>query len=444
VRISLARAAAAIFLALGLLFVGSGVLPATASSPMTATEGVNVRSGPSTTTKIVGGLYRGQTVNAISNSKGWVKITYAGKDGYVSAKYLVKGGDLPSTGKVNAGVVKSTTTAVNLRKGPGLSYDVIKVLKQGTRVTLTGKTAKGYVQVVNGSSTGYVSSQYLTGSASGLPAVIGTRIATAALDIRTTSGSDSKTVAEVKKGTKLSVTGATANGRAQIIYKKAIRWVTAKYLANPDSNQPSAPGLPKVTGTRYATAVLDIRSTSADKYTLIAEVPRGTKLSITGVVKNGRMQIIYLGAVRWVTNKYLSKSKPSASSPPPGSAAVEKGLQPNAIKVYRAVIKKFPQIKTVGGKRPDSLPDHPSGRALDIMVPNYKSAAGKKLGGQIAAWARANARSLGINYVIWNQHIWNINRDGEGWRYMASRGSDSANHKNHVHVTVFAAGFSPR
>jgi hypothetical protein len=36
-----------------------------------------------------------------------------------------------------------------------------------------------------------------------------------------------------------------------------------------------------------------------------------------------------------------------------------------------------------------------------------------------------------------------VQRDKEGWRYMAGRGSDSANHKNHVHVTVFAKGYAP-
>ena len=58
--------------------------------------------------------------------------------------------------------------------------------------------------------------------------------------------------------------------------------------------------------------------------------------------------------------------------------------------------------------RQDALTDHPSGRALDLMIPNYKSASGKALGQKVAAWAKANARDLGINYVIWNQHIWNI------------------------------------
>lgn len=151
-------------------------------------------------------------------------------------------------------------------------------------------------------------------------------MATADLNIRTTSGADAKTAAEVKKGTALSVTGAIQNGRAQIIYKGAIRWVTAKYLTNLRSNLPAPPKLPKITGTRYATATLNIRSSYADKYKLIAEVPRGTKLRITGVVKNGRMQIVFEKAVRWVTAKYLSKSAPS--SIPPSWRAVERASSP--------------------------------------------------------------------------------------------------------------------
>jgi uncharacterized protein YgiM (DUF1202 family) len=435
------RAAAAL-LAGGLII--SLMVPqlASATTQMTATVGVNIRSGAGTDTKILGGLYRGQTVTAVSSAQGWTKIKFAGSTAYVASRYLSKGTDLPSPKKIGAGTVKITTTALNLRSGPGLSYRVIKVLKDGERVTMTGKTARGWAQLVSGRSTGWSSTQYLASSKSGRPAIIGKRIATADLDIRTTSGADSKTVAEVKKGTALSVTGAIQNGRAQIIYHGAVRWVTAKYLTNLSSNQPSAPKLPKITGTRYATATLNIRSTSADKYRLIAEVPRGTKLSITGVVKNGRMQIVFQKAVRWVTARYLSKSVPSST--PPSWRAVERGLKPNAIKVHRAARAKFPQITTYYTLRAGVFTDHSTGRALDLMIPHYKSASGKALGYKVAAWAKANARDLGINYVIWNQHIWNIRRDSEGWRYMADRGDDSANHHNHVHITVFADGYDPR
>ena len=435
------RAAAAL-VALGVISSLMWPQAAGATTQMTATVGVNIRSGATTQSSILGGLYRGQTVTAISSAAGWTKITFRGSTAYVASKYLSKGKDLPVPKKIGAGTVKITTTALNLRTGPGLSYRVIKVLKGGTKVTLTGKTARGWAQLINGKSTGWSSMQYLASSTTGRPAIIGKRVATADLDIRTTSGANAKTVAEVKKGTALSVTGAIQNGRAQIIYKGAIRWVTAKYLTNLKSNLPAPPKLPKITGTRYATATLNIRSTYADKYKLITEVPRGTKLNITGVVKNGRMQIIFEKAVRWVTAKYLSKSVPS--SVPPSWRAVERGLKPNAVKVHRAARAKFPQITTYYTLRAGVFTDHSTGRALDLMIPNYRSASGKALGYKVAAWAKANAKPLGINYVIWNQHIWNIQRDSEGWRYMADRGGDSANHKNHVHITVFAAGFDPR
>ena len=435
------RAAAAL-VALGVILSLMWPQAAGATTQMTATVGVNIRSGASTQSSILGGLYRGQTVTAISSAAGWTKITFRGSTAYVASKYLSKGKDLPVPKKIGAGTVKITTTALNLRTGPGLSYRVIKVLKGGTKVTLTGKTARGWAQLVNGKSTGWSSMQYLASSTTGRPAIIGKRVATADLDIRTTSGANAKTIAEVKKGTALSVTGAIQNGRAQIIYKGAIRWVTAKYLTNLKSNLPAPPKLPEITGTRYATATLNIRSTYADRYKLITEVPRGTKLNITGVVKNGRMQIIFEKAVRWVTAKYLSKSVPS--SVPPSWRAVERGLKPNAVKVHRAARAKFPQITTYYTLRAGVFTDHSTGRALDLMIPNYRSASGKALGYKVAAWAKANAKPLGINYVIWNQHIWNIQRDSEGWRYMADRGGDSANHKNHVHITVFAAGFDPR
>jgi len=435
------RAAAAL-VALGLILSLMWPQAAVATTQMTATVGVNIRSAASTQSNILGGLYRGQTVTAISSAAGWTKITFRGSTAYVASKYLSKGKDLPVPKKIGAGTVKITTTALNLRTGPGLSYRVIKVLKGGTKVTLTGKTARGWAQLINGKSTGWSSMQYLASSTTGRPAIIGKRVATADLDIRTTSGANAKTIAEVKKGTALSVTGAIQNGRAQIIYKGAIRWVTAKYLTNLKSNLPAPPKLPKITGTRYATATLNIRSTYADKYKLITEVPRGTKLNITGVVKNGRMQIIFEKAVRWVTAKYLSKSVPRAI--PSSWRAVERGLKPNAIKVHRAARAKFPQITTYYTVRAGVFTDHSTGRALDLMIPNYRSASGKAFGYKVAAWAKANAKPLGINYVIWNQHIWNVQRDSEGWRSMADRGGDSANHKNHVHITVFAAGFDPR
>lgn len=417
-------------------FSGWPALPAAAAeTQVTATTNVNIRSAPSTNARIVGGLFRGQTVTATGTASGWTTIRMGSSAAYVASRYLSTDPKLPVDAQVNAGAVRVTTTEVNLRRGPGLGYPAITVLRGGTSVTLTGKTSRGFAEVYAGPRRGWVSLQYLASSADGLPAVIGTRVATADLLIRTTPNPDFKVVGEIKKGSKVAITGATRNGRAQIIYRQAVRWVTARYLANPPVNQPVVPGLPKITGYRYATTALLIRSSSSATFRVITEVPTGTRLAITGVLRNGRAQIVFDNAVRWVTATYLSTKAPAAAPAP--TYAVERGLKPNAIKVHRAARAAYPRIKTYYGVRPDSIPDHPSGRALDLMLPNYTTGSGQALGRAVADWARKNQAALGIEYVIFNQRIWNVKRDKEGWRYMADRGDDSANHKNHVHITVF-------
>jgi endonuclease/exonuclease/phosphatase (EEP) superfamily protein YafD len=93
-------------------------------------------------------------------------------------------------------------------------------------------------------------------------------------------------------------------------------------------------------------------------------------------------------------------------------------------------------IKTVGGYR-ESATDpngHPAGLAADFMVP--LNAAGRAQGDRLAAYAKANAQKLGIDYIIWYQRIWSVARAGEGWRPMEDRGSATENHLDHVHINV--------
>lgn len=70
--------------------------------------------------------------------------------------------------------------------------------------------------------------------------------------------------------------------------------------------------------------------------------------------------------------------------------------------------------------------DHPTGHALDFMTNN---------GGSLAEYARSNADRLGVSYVIWAQRIWSRERNSEGWRSMEDRGSVTANHFDHVHIS---------
>ena len=104
-----------------------------------------------------------------------------------------------------------------------------------------------------------------------------------------------------------------------------------------------------------------------------------------------------------------------------------RGLTQNAMKVLAAVKASFPGMNNIGGVRPDSLPDHPSGRALDFMTTD------KGYGDAISNMLISRAGELNIKYIIWYQRIW---EPGKGWRGMANRGSATANHMDHVHVSV--------
>lgn len=104
------------------------------------------------------------------------------------------------------------------------------------------------------------------------------------------------------------------------------------------------------------------------------------------------------------------------------------GVQPWVLDAANEVGGKF-GIKSIGGvgKRPNKS-DHPGGLALDFM-------AGGAKGDQLASYVQANAKRLGITYLIYKQRIWSVGRAGEGWRLMNDRGSPTANHMDHVHVS---------
>ncbi len=113
----------------------------------------------------------------------------------------------------------------------------------------------------------------------------------------------------------------------------------------------------------------------------------------------------------------------------PTGSPVEAGLQPDTLRVLRCLVAHF-GMHDLSGVREDPYPDHPSGRALDFMV--GADAAGQRDGDAVVAYLQDNADAFGIEYLIWRQRIW---RDGQ-WAPMADRGSPTANHMDHVHITT--------
>jgi hypothetical protein len=196
---------------------------------------------------------------------------------------------------------------------------------------------------------------------------------------------------------------------------------------------------PKVTGRMWTTAALDLRVAPTEGARVLGEVDELTRLAVTGERSAGFAQVVVRRAgaatIAWVTAEYLAEKKPTdpadlgLSGAPCPDSSVEHGLTAGAVRVYRSVCHAFPQITRYGGW--DNHGEHSSGKALDVMTSDVG------LGNDIADFLRAHASELDIFDVIWRQHIWTSQRAGDGWRSMPNRGSATANHMDHVHVSVY-------
>ena len=117
---------------------------------------LNMRTGPSTSYRIITTLPKGAEVQVISESNGWAKVKYNSKEGYVSSKYL--GSNQNQTTQTSIKYVN--TTALNVRSGPSKSYKILTTYKYGQAVkviSISGDWAK--IQYNTGYA--YISNKYL-------------------------------------------------------------------------------------------------------------------------------------------------------------------------------------------------------------------------------------------------------------------------------------------
>ncbi|XVQ10642.1 coiled-coil domain-containing protein [Spirillospora sp. CA-255316] len=115
------------------------------------------------------------------------------------------------------------------------------------------------------------------------------------------------------------------------------------------------------------------------------------------------------------------------------------GVTPRMLKTKNTIDIEFGPFPTIGCFRGGAdAQDHATGQACDFMVStggSMPSSSGRTQGDQAAAYAIANASRLGIKYVIWRQRIYDMR--SPGWRSMENRGGVTANHYDHVHISVF-------
>ncbi len=180
----------------------------------------------------------------------------------------------------------------------------------------------------------------------------------------------------------------------------------------------------------WTTEPLNLWTEPGEQAKNTGEIDAGERVVVTGRSLMGREEIVWeKDETRWVTAGYLSEEEPfSLGGDCTNGTSVESGVSPNIVKVHEAVCAEFPDITTYGTFRGDG--EHSQGLAVDIMVSGDEGYA-------VAEFVRKYYAELGVSYVIYSQRIWSVERAGEGWRGMEDRGSTTANHYDHVHVTTY-------
>jgi hypothetical protein len=134
-------------------------------------------------------------------------------------------------------------------------------------------------------------------------------------------------------------------------------------------------------------------------------------------------------------------------SPYQGQTTCNPTPKPGTLALSRLVMAAYPGTGTSGIARDCSiggLSEHKEGRAWDWHVvysnPKQRAQAADFLHWLFATDAYGNtfaqARRLGIMYVIWNKRIWGSYSAGSGWR--AYTGSDP--HTGHMHISLSWTG----
>ncbi|ENK0839639.1 SH3 domain-containing protein [Clostridium botulinum] len=289
---------------------------------------LNVRSNPSLSSAVIGGVSKNQTIYIISESNGWAKIKYGSGIGYVSSQYLYDGNNTISSGNggsssnesVQPGFVKlsSSSSLLNVRSSANLSSSIIGSLKNGSSVSILGKTGSWY-KIKYGSKVAYVSSNYISSnnnsnsssdnnsSTSTGKGTVKLSSTSSSLNLRENPSLSSKILGGLSHGSSVDILGKTGSWY-KIKYGSKIGYVSNQFITTSNSSNSSGSS---VTNQRFGTvylsnkySTLNVRKNAGTNSSVISSLAYGSKVEILS--SSGEWyKINFKNTTGYVYSKYI-------------------------------------------------------------------------------------------------------------------------------------------
>lgn len=247
---------------------------------VSTTTGLRIRSGPGTNYKVVGQFPKGEKAHVLMKQGKWVKISYNGRQGWVSSAYVAPAASkTPSNQKHSLGTV--TATILNVRSKPNAQSSITGKLTKNMKVEIISEQGNWY-KIRYNNVTGWVSKQYITKAAakSSSTSPQKGRITASSLNVRSGPSLHSKIVGTIKKGTEVEIIGANGDWYQIRYAKNKTGWASKRYIEA---------GSKKTNGAQSVVLLYDgtnLRSAPSTSAKIVQRGNKGQTFPIVGIYNN--------------------------------------------------------------------------------------------------------------------------------------------------------------
>lgn len=215
----------------------------------------------------------------------------------------------------------ATTTNLNVRTGPGLSYDRITTVKKDYQVLRIGTGSNGWSKVIVKGTVAYMNSSYLKTttyktsrdvSSTAVSGVTFTRLnetikANSKVKVRKGPGTTYDMLGRLNTTDTYIRIGMSNNGWSQIIYNNKVAYVNSNYVSSAQSN---------INSMYKAITNLNIRTGPSTSYKKIGTLKFNDTILSLGI-ENGWHKFKFNDQIAYSNGAYLAKIKGGTTPIPP-------------------------------------------------------------------------------------------------------------------------------